>query len=256
MTVDHAVLTQQQYADSSKLSARLSIYAWQRPRLDLVQLTLDQLGEINGPVLDVGWGTGNHTRRLRETRPDGWVIPVDLSAGMGPEVVAEVDRLPFAERSMGATLAMHMLYYATDVRSAVQELRRVLRPGGRLLASTNGRGDKPEWADLWAASLRDLGIADPPPYPRVDRRFSLESGAEVVREVFGDCTVVERRSEVVVPEAGPVLAYVHSSLSPSLPGGVTGDDYLAAAERRIAAEIDRSGAFRLSVHTGILLATA
>ncbi|GAA5037203.1 class I SAM-dependent methyltransferase [Actinopolymorpha pittospori] len=259
MTVDHAVLTGQEYADGSRLSARIAIYAWQRPRVDLVQLALDRLGEVDGPVLDVGWGAGGYTGALRAARPEVWVIPVDLAAGLAPEVVGEVDRLPFADGRAGATLAMHMLYYATDVRAAVRELRRVLRPGGRFLASTNGRADKPEWADLRAAALRDLGVADPPPYPKVDERFTLEDGAELVREVFGACTVVERRSELVVPDAEPVLAYLHSTRghhARALPTGLTWADYLSAAERRIRADIDRTGAFRLTAHTGILLAAA
>jgi SAM-dependent methyltransferase len=254
----HGVLTGEAYADNSRLAARVSIYDWQRPRLDLVELALVQLGEVVGPVLDVGWGTGVYTSRIRATRPGVRVVPVDLSAGMRPEVVGEVDRLPFADGSVGGALAMHMLYYATDPRAALGELRRVLRPGGRLVASTNAHDDKAEKGELWRASLRDLGVVDPPPYAFDDRRFSLEVGIELVRAVFGRCEVRERRYEVVVPEPAPVLAYVDSTrdLARHLPASVTWTDYLAAAERRIRAEIDRTGAFRLTGHLGILAATA
>jgi len=258
MTTDHAVLVQEAYADNSRLGARVSIYDWQRPRLDLAGLALDQLGPVRGPVLDIGWGTGTYTRRLRAERPGLRVVPVDLAAGMGPEVVGEVDRPPFADGSAGAVLAMHMLYYATDPRTALGELRRVLRPGGRLLAGTNAADDKPELRSLWDASLRDLGVADPPAYPYGDRRFTLEDGTAHVRAVFGDCDPRDYRYELVVPDAAVVLAYVDSTRDSArhLPAGVSWPDYLGAVRRRVEATVERSGAFRVTGHVGLLTATA
>jgi SAM-dependent methyltransferase len=254
----HGVLINEAYADNSKLAARVSIYDWQRPRLDLVGLVLARLGDVDGPVLDVGWGTGVYTTRLRAMRPDLRVVPVDLSVGMRPEVVGEVDRLPFADGCAGAALAMHMLYYATEPRAALADLRRVLRPGGRLVASTNAHDNKAEMGALWQASLRDLGIVDPPAYPFHDRRFSLDVGIELIREVFGACEVQERRYHLAVPEPAPVLAYVESmrDMARHLPATVSWKDYLAAAEGRIRTEIERTGAFQMTGHLGVLTATA
>jgi SAM-dependent methyltransferase len=265
MTTDHPVahtdrqvLTTEAYADNSRLAARLSIYDWQRPRLDLVGLALSRLGATTGPVLDVGWGVGNYTGRLRAERPGLRVVPVDLAAGMLPEVVGEVDRLPFASGSAGAALAMHMLYYATDPRDALAELRRVLRPGGRLVVSTNAADDKREMGDLWRASLRDLGLADQPAYPYQDRRFSLDVAIDLIGQVFGAYDVHHHRSEIAVPDPDVVLAYVDSTKDTArlLPAGLTWSHYLTAAGRRIRAEIDRVGTFRLTGHVGILTATA
>lgn len=258
---DRDVLTGEEYADASRLSDRISIYAWQRPRLDLGGAVLERLRDLPGPgpVLDVGWGTGALTRRLRADRPDLWVVPVDLSAGLRPEVVGEVDRLPFADGSVGAVLAMYMLYYATDPANAVRELRRVLRPCGRLVAGTNAADDKPQWARLWTDTLRDLGVSEPPPYDRGDSRFDLERGAELVREVFGAVEVHDHRHEIAVPEAGPVLAYLHSTRGQrarALPNGLTWADFRSAASDRIQAEVDRCGAFVLTGHTGMLTAVA
>ncbi len=258
MTIDWTVLTQEAYADDSRLSARISIYAWQRPPLDLVGLALDQLGAVSGPVLDIGWGTGSYTRRLRAERPDLRVVPVDLSAGMAPEVVGEVDRLPFADGCAGGALAMHMLYHATDPLAALGELRRVLRPGGRLVVSTNASDDKRELEWLWRDGLHDLGVADPPPYPSTDDRFSLELAHRLVGEAFGTYDVVDHRYELVVPEPEPVVSYVDSTRDGvrNLPAGVTWPAYLAAVERRVRTRIEAEGAFRVSGHVGVLTASA
>lgn len=258
MTIDQTVLTEEAYADNSRLADRIAIYEWQRPKFDLPGLAMRTLGTPNGPVLDVGWGTGTHTNRIRAEHPDVRVVPIDLSAGMRPEIVGEVDRLPFATGSAGTVLAMHMLYYATDPAAAVRELRRVLRPGGKLLASTNGSTDKAERDELWQAALRDLGEPNPPPYPFDDRRFSLEHGAELIGEVFGNCDVYEHRYELVVPEPGPVVAYLHSARDAArqLPTGISWPRFMVAVERRVRERIERTGAFRMAGHVGVLSAVA
>ncbi|WP_053202761.1 class I SAM-dependent methyltransferase [Jiangella muralis] len=249
-------LAAEAYADDSGLAARIPIYAHQEPRLDLVAFALERLGTVAGPVLDLGWGTGAYTRRLRDERPHLRVIPMDLTPGMRPEVVGEVDHLPFADGSAGAILAMHMLYYATDQRAALEEARRVLRSGGRLLVSTNGREAGKELRELWTSALHDLG-ADPSPYPRIDEPFLLDRAADLVRDVFGSANTAEHRSRIVVPRPEPVLAYVASSRREhvgQLPPGVTWDAYLAAADRRVRAEIARSGAFVITGHVGVVTA--
>jgi SAM-dependent methyltransferase len=260
VSVDQDVLKHEAYASHQPLAARQSIYHYQRPAFDLPGFALERLGPVDGPVLDVGWGTGTYTSRLRAERPGLRVIPVDLSIGMGPEVVGEVDRPPFATGSAGAVLAMHMLYHATDPRAALSELRRVLRTGtGRLLVSTNADDDKLENGKLWREALVDLGVFDPPPYPFDDRRFSLRVAERLITEVFEGCEVHACRTELVVPAVEPVLAYVDSmrtSVASRLPAGLAWDDFLAAAERRIRTRVERAGAFVIKCHAGVITATA
>lgn len=259
MTVDQDLLKREAYATHRPLAARMSLYDYQRPAFDLPGFALERLGPVDGPVLDVGWGTGTYTNRLRAERPGLRVIPVDLSIGMGPEVVGEVDRPPFADGSAGAVLAMHMLYYATDPRAALGELRRVLRPGGRLLVSTNAADDKLETGKLWRESLIDLGVLDPPSYPFEDRRFSLEIAERLVTDVFGGCEVHRRRTQLVVPAVEPVLAYLDSTraaVTGRLPAGLAWDDYLSAAGRRIRTAVERTGAFVVKGHVGVITASA
>jgi len=173
-------------------------------------------------------------------------------------VVGEVDRVPFATGSTGAVLAMHMLYHATDPRGALAELRRVLRPGGRLVVSTNASDDKTEMGQLWHDSLCDLGVAQPPDYPYQDRRFSLEVAVELVGDVFGAYELSDFHSQVAVPDPDVVLAYVDSTREAHrrLPDGITWAKFLAAARRRIRAQVETAGAFALHSHVGVVTATA
>ncbi|MEO7981147.1 MAG: hypothetical protein ABI807_09690 [Sporichthyaceae bacterium] len=44
---------------------------------------------MRGTVLDAGCGLGTYVDRLPDDRPDLAVVPLDLPAGMGPEVVGD-----------------------------------------------------------------------------------------------------------------------------------------------------------------------
>jgi trans-aconitate 2-methyltransferase len=97
-------------------------------------------------VLDVGCGDGYLTRAVAGMVPDGRVVGVDASPRMietahsggeatdsGPWfVVADARRLPFAE-FFDAVLSFNALHWVPEQRQTLEEIARVLRPGGRAL---------------------------------------------------------------------------------------------------------------------------
>ena len=115
MFTDRTALTSRAYNEQGPLAARLAIYDYQRDRVDLPGVAVAALADVRGTVLDAGCGLGTYVRRLRDERPDLDVLPLDLSAGMGPEVVGDIQALPLADGSVDAALAMHMLYHVPDI---------------------------------------------------------------------------------------------------------------------------------------------
>jgi SAM-dependent methyltransferase len=96
------------------------------------------LGEGEGTCLEIGCGTGVHAAALRSL---GWApLGVDLSAGMLryargrlPVLHADATRLPLADGSVDAAVAV-MVHTDMPVYPAVlREAARVLRPGGRFV---------------------------------------------------------------------------------------------------------------------------
>jgi SAM-dependent methyltransferase len=240
------------YADHGPLAARLSIYDYQVDRVDLVGLAVTALADVHGAVLDAGCGLGNYTARLRAERPDLSVHALDLSSGMGPEVVGDVQALPVRTAAVDAALAMHMLYHVPDIPAAVRELRRVVRPGGVLLASTNGLADKQELGQLLSAALTDL-TGSPQQWPAADDRFSLDD-RPLLEASFEDVTVDVFERETVVPAAEPVVAFVDSfeGLSrSSLPAGVDWPALMTRIEDRVCDEVARTGAWRMANQIGL-----
>lgn len=124
--------------------------------------------ELQGRVLDVGGGR----RRGRFRPPAGarWIV-ADADAARA-DVGADVTALPFRDGSFDAIKATELLEHVPDVPAALAECRRVLRPGGRLVATVPflervhaDPGDYARYtASMWerllaGAGLRSLTIA-------------------------------------------------------------------------------------------------
>jgi SAM-dependent methyltransferase len=106
---------------------------------------LAALADVHGKVLDAGCGTGGLLARLHAGRPDLGLIGVEWSEPAcrraatksgAPIVRGSVNVLPFADAGFDAAIAADLLCHrAVDPVRALSELRRVLRPGGRLIVN-------------------------------------------------------------------------------------------------------------------------
>ena len=106
-------------------------------------------------VLDVACGPGNFSREFaRAVGPDGLVVGIDASRTMlerGGEELGRADpgnltlirgdatRLPFRDSSFDASCCFAALHLFPEPFAALDEMRRVLRPGGRIALMTSVR---------------------------------------------------------------------------------------------------------------------
>jgi SAM-dependent methyltransferase len=98
----------------------------------LVQRLAAALGELEGPldVLDVFCGT----RPYEDLLPAGSTVTgFDVDDHYGGVDVTGDDFLPFADESFDLVLFTEGFFYLQNPTEAQSELRRVLRPGGRLV---------------------------------------------------------------------------------------------------------------------------
>jgi ubiquinone/menaquinone biosynthesis C-methylase UbiE len=128
------------------------------PRIVHVRLVLEHLGELrNGRALDAGCGKGRFARILRERRPEAEIWGLDISTAMlrhlPPGIHAcagSLTSLPFRDASFDGAYAVESLEHAVEIETAVAELCRVVKPGGRIVvidknAAHFGRLRTPEW---------------------------------------------------------------------------------------------------------------
>lgn len=120
---------------------------------------LDGLRFEPGRILEVGCADGRQCLALQQRFPQARVIGLDYSAGMlgrarGRQrwwrkrfdlLRADGGRLPLATDSIDLVYANLSLGWLADLPAALQEWRRVLRPGGLLLASVYGPDTLGDW---------------------------------------------------------------------------------------------------------------
>ena len=120
-------------------------------------------------VLDLGCGKGRFAIHVKSANPDASVVAFDLAEAMLAAAPPSLDRcsgsmleLPFRDGSFEAAYATESLEHAVDIERAIEELCRVVRPGGRILiidknAEHWGRFKTPAW-ERWfrAGELKKL----------------------------------------------------------------------------------------------------
>ena len=208
------------------------------------------LGDIAGRrVLEIGCGSAPCARWLRRAGAD--VVALDVSGGMlaraarlgrstgvvVPLVQADAGALPLGDGSVDlACSAFGGLPFVADAGAVLAEVARVLRPGGRFVASVNHpmrwpMPDSPDPADLRVTS----SYFDRTPYVETDsagRTVYVEHHRTVgdwVRAVVGAGLVLE---DLIEPEWTPGRTAVWGQWSPARGALVPGTLILDCARAR------------------------
>ena len=196
-----------QYAAEGNLATRAAVWQPGEDGRDPATEALALLVEARpGRVLEIGCGTGAFAARVAAALPGCEVVATDqsermveLSAARGLTAqVAEAGSLPFPDDSFDAVAALWMLYHVPDLDAALAEVARVLRPGGLLVAVTNG--------DRHVADLR--AAAGGPP---VITQFSTQNGGASLARHFDQVRAQELAPQAVFEDHAAAVAYLHSS---------------------------------------------
>ena len=173
-----------QYESEAGLAARKAVYR-EVTGPDARQIAVEEvLRGAPDHVLEVGCGEGELAERLAAIVTDVVAVDqslrmVELTRGRGVDArVADVQELPFPDDSFDAVLAAWMLYHVDDLNRGLSEIRRVLRPGGRLVATTNSAAHLGELLALGCITRWDLP-------------FAAENAAAILERHFAN---VERRN--------------------------------------------------------------
>ncbi|MEW1911114.1 methyltransferase domain-containing protein [Kitasatospora sp. NPDC085895] len=210
-----------------------------------------------GTVLELGAGPGAVTRRLRAALPaDTALVAADidgelLARAAGPGVtllVADGADLPLEDGSVDFVLLRYVLQHVPDPAAVLAEVRRVLRPGGRVACTEVdsacwGAADPsyPELAGVhakMAAAQRTAG-GDRAIGRRLPRLLRAAGFEDVVLRPFAT-TNDDHPTDAFAPQLGP------QRLEPLVARGV-----LSLAELALAA--DRWNRFRSDPDAWVML---
>lgn len=157
-----------------------------RRRLEVVY---DQFltGDLAGVrLLDVGCGTGRFSERAHQRGAE--VVALDVGPNLLKQALARADvspvvgdglRLPFQDESFDVVVSSEMIEHTTSPVTAVGEMARVLRPGGRLALTC------PNKVWLWLVRLATTvklrpfdGYENFPSFPELER-FASGNGLRI-----------------------------------------------------------------------------
>jgi len=253
----------EQYQTDANLNARIALHrrfdvnptSWQLWAFERLALP------ANARILELGCGPADLWRENADRIPAGWDITLtDFSEGMiaaarrnlaaleRPFAFKQADAqdLPFDAATFDAVIANHMLYHVPDRPRAFAEIRRVLKPGGKFYAATNGE-----------QHMRELWRLYEPTIPGCHARvlataggFLMENGAAQL-EAAGFVDVVWHNyvNALAVTDVEPLIAYAQSSNT--LMDHVWTEAELSAVRAAVTARIAAEGAFHIGKVAGL-----
>ena len=148
-----------------------------------------------GATIEIGAGTGGNLahyppdlERLVLVEPDRRMLRrLRARAGaMRPDadvVEASADRLPFPDESFDTAVVTFVLCTVPDPATALAEIRRVLRPGGRLLLAEHVRSDDPKLARRQHRQRRFYNLVVAGCNPHRDTLTTVQAAGFTVDEI-------------------------------------------------------------------------
>lgn len=117
-------------------------------------------------ILDLGCGTGYFANFLEQLYPEAKILGLDKSTGMLTQAQAKeknrlirlkntywiggcAENLPFSDHSFDLVYSNLVLHWSNDFNKSLNEIRRLLKPGGLLLFSMVGPDTLQELRHCW-----------------------------------------------------------------------------------------------------------
>ena len=208
-----------------------------------------------GSILEVGCGTGQFWKAHDVHLPRrGQLVLTDFSRAMlrksqnalqnGPFLFAQADveSLPFQNQSFKHVVCHFMLYHARSQDRALEEIRRVLRPEGRVGFMTTGSS---HMTRLW-----NVGHEIDPGFSyssRMSTPFCEDNALPILQRHFSHIERDAYDNTLRIDDASAVLAYIQSVLnSTSTPPD---ENFYKKYQDYVQREIDEQDFFRVETRT-------
>jgi SAM-dependent methyltransferase len=168
-------------------------------------------------------------------------------------IEGNADRLPLPDAAYDLGMANHVLFLIADQRAALRELRRVLKPSGRVVVTISSEDHCERLAALHRAAALSLGYQ---PVERITGRFHL-GHLSLVREVFPSAQLHVREDAFLFPTTDAAVRYYGTGIVDAIVDPPANGEHRARLQALVGDEIDviirREGVFRVPKASGCLV---
>ena len=137
---------------------------WSMSDASLSHYRQEVLAQVSGETLEIGFGTGlnlpyypKHIQKLTTVDANSGMNALALKRIQASDVTVEHhvlngENLPFADQSFDSVVSTWTLCSIANVKQALQQIYRVLKPGGQFFFIEHGLSDNPK-VEVWQNRL-------------------------------------------------------------------------------------------------------
>jgi ubiquinone/menaquinone biosynthesis C-methylase UbiE len=216
-------LRRNQYKTAANLNSRVLLHQlYSTNKLGLANWIFQHYAlKPNQSILELGCGNGGTWNSKRNSIPrDVKIVLSDFSEGMLTAAkdnligldsmeyeIIDAQFINYNDNTFDIVIANHMLYHVPDIKKALGEISRVLKPNGIFYASTNSINNMEELTILLHNFDSGIDFAT----NSIGQAFGLETGKEKLSEFFRTVEVERYDDSLHITEVQPLVDYVLSS---------------------------------------------
>ncbi len=213
----------EQYKDAANISIRIGLHKkYTKNPTGWFQWLYGLMEPLDGKsILELGCGNGELWCANRDRIPaDARICLSDVSEGMIRDVeenlksvpgsfafeVFDCRQIPKPEESFHIAVANHVLFYLTNLDGVLDQVQRILKPGGIFYCSTYGSDHMKEISQLVKEFDSRIALSEVNLYDV----FGLENGEEILKSHFKDLERKDYKDSLEVRDAGALMEYILS----------------------------------------------
>ncbi|MBQ9765308.1 MAG: methyltransferase domain-containing protein [Lachnospiraceae bacterium] len=212
-----------QYQNAGNISARIRLHRdYSTNKQGWFPWVYEQCNiEPGMRILEIGCGNGalwsENSDRLVDN-VEVWLT--DVSEGMVRDArrsiadargifsfdICDCHELPYEDASFDMVIANHVLFYCEDVTKVCNEVKRVLKQGGKFICSTYGSEHMKEITGLVQAFDARIVLAA----RNLSDIFGLENGEDILRNAFEEIECHRYEDAIIIDKSEPLIDYILS----------------------------------------------